>query len=99
MILCQYICPYVFLYIRWVLQIPTVKRVASCASPQNIATENQCELRVASCASPQNMVTENQCELRVAGCALLLSPSFSKRNSQPATDNENQFLNLWRVYG
>ena len=40
------------------------------------------------------MYSENQCELRVAGCALILSPCFSKRNSQPATDNENQFLNL-----
>ena len=61
--------------------------------------ENQCELRVASCALPQNMITENQCELRVASCALLLSPCFSKRNSQPATDIENQFLNRGRLYG
>ena len=43
------------------------------------------------------MHKENQCELRVASCALLLSPCFSKRNSQPATDNENQFLILGRV--
>ena len=45
------------------------------------------------------MYNENQCELRVASCALLLSPCFTKRNSQPATDNENQFLNRRRLYG